>query len=303
VDATPPTSSVVALPAVETSPSFTVSWQGQDNPGGSGLASYNVYVSDNGGPFTLFQQNTTQTSALFSGVDGHTYGFYSVATDNVGNVQPTPTAAQPSTTVMIPSPSPSPGPAPAPTPGSSSPITLTLAGSHLEVRSTQTGQVLLTIRLYFGDQKVVQAAIGVGTDGWPDVVFTLKDKHGHQSTVHLDGPVLWQLAQRLAGKAKTSLAAALEKDSFLQLLVGMDDKGPVIDIFSGRTGNLLRQFRSFPSWFKGTPDLSMTGVHSDSFPDLIVTDRQPDDGGRFLVFDGRTLLAPRWRLLSGRVLS
>ena len=31
-------------------------------------------------------------SATFTGQTGHTYGFYSVATDAAGNVQPTPTA-------------------------------------------------------------------------------------------------------------------------------------------------------------------------------------------------------------------
>ena len=84
----------------ETSTSFTVTWSGQDDPGGSGIAFYNVYVSDNGGPFTLWQSDTTATSATFTGVAGHTYGFYSVATDNVGNVQATPTAAQATTLVM-----------------------------------------------------------------------------------------------------------------------------------------------------------------------------------------------------------
>ena len=82
------------LPATEASTSFTVSWSGQDDPGGSGIAFYNIYVSEDGGPFTLWQTDTTQTSATFTGHHGHTYGFYSVATDNVGNVQATPTAAQ-----------------------------------------------------------------------------------------------------------------------------------------------------------------------------------------------------------------
>src|SRR5262249_17469460 len=45
---------------------------------------------------------TTQTSATYSGTSGHTYGFYSIATDNVGNVQPIPTAAQATTTVVSP---------------------------------------------------------------------------------------------------------------------------------------------------------------------------------------------------------
>src|SRR5262249_6189285 len=39
------------------------------------------------------------TSAPFTGVNGHTYSFYSVAFDNVGNLQPTPALAQASTTV------------------------------------------------------------------------------------------------------------------------------------------------------------------------------------------------------------
>jgi hypothetical protein len=98
VDATPPTSTVAALPAFSPS-SFTVSWSGSDNPGGSGLSSYSVYVSEDGGAFTLLLADTKQTSTTFTGAIGHIYGFYSVATDNVGNVQPTPTAAQTSTIV------------------------------------------------------------------------------------------------------------------------------------------------------------------------------------------------------------
>ncbi len=94
-----PTSSVNPLPATESSASFTVSWSGSDVSGGGGIASYDVFVSDDGAPFTAFETNTTQTSATFNGASGHTYGFYSVATDKAGKVQPTPTAAQATTTV------------------------------------------------------------------------------------------------------------------------------------------------------------------------------------------------------------
>jgi RHS repeat-associated protein len=102
IDSGAPTSSVMALPATESSPSFTVSWSGQDDAGGSGVASYDIYVSDNSGPLTLFLQNTAATSATFSGQAGQTYGFYSVATDNVGNVQAVPAQAQ-ATTFVSPS--------------------------------------------------------------------------------------------------------------------------------------------------------------------------------------------------------
>ena len=99
IDASPPVTSVSALPRTEPSTSFTVNWSGADNTGGAGIAFYNIYVSDNAGPFTLWQSDTTQTSATYTGVLGHTYAFYSVATDNVGNVEGTPTAAQATTTV------------------------------------------------------------------------------------------------------------------------------------------------------------------------------------------------------------
>ena len=101
IDAGAPTSSVNPLPATTATTAFTVGWSGQDDAGGSGIASFNIFVSDNGGPFTPFLTNTTTTSATFTGQVGHTYSFYSVATDNVGNVQPTPTAGQ-ATTKLVP---------------------------------------------------------------------------------------------------------------------------------------------------------------------------------------------------------
>jgi len=102
IDAGPPTSSVGPLPPEETSTSFTVTWSGQDDPGGSGIAFYNIYVSDDGGPFTLWQSDTTATSATFTGEYGNSYSFYSVATDNVGNVEATPSTAQATTEVLPP---------------------------------------------------------------------------------------------------------------------------------------------------------------------------------------------------------
>jgi hypothetical protein len=107
LDVTPPVSTVNALPATEVtnsggSATFNVSWSGTDV--GSGIASYTVYVSDNGGPFTAWQTATTQTTAAFTGTTGNTYGFYSIATDNVGNVEAPKTVAEVSTQVTAASP-------------------------------------------------------------------------------------------------------------------------------------------------------------------------------------------------------
>ena len=86
----PPESTVAALPAVTNSTSFTVSWSGTDSPGGGGIVSYSIYESKDGGAFTALLTNTTKTSTTFTGAFGHTYGFYSVATDAAGFTQATP---------------------------------------------------------------------------------------------------------------------------------------------------------------------------------------------------------------------
>ncbi len=98
IDAGPPTSTVTVLTSTTTTPSFPVSWSGADGAG-PGIAYYNVYVSDDGGAYTLWQSDTTATSAAYTGQVGHTYGFSSVATDYLGLVQPGPSPAQATTTV------------------------------------------------------------------------------------------------------------------------------------------------------------------------------------------------------------
>jgi hypothetical protein len=102
VDAVPPTSSVATLPSVINSNTFTVYWSGTDDPGGSGVASFNIYFSDNGGPKQVWQAGTTSTSAQFTGQFGHTYAFYSTAQDNSGNVEAA--HATPDTTTLVSSP-------------------------------------------------------------------------------------------------------------------------------------------------------------------------------------------------------
>jgi hypothetical protein len=89
------------LPTTTTSRSIALTWSGQDNAGGTGVATYDVYVSDNGGRYKPFMTSTTATSALFPGVNGHTYSFFSMATDNAGNKQATPTAAQATTKLQV----------------------------------------------------------------------------------------------------------------------------------------------------------------------------------------------------------
>jgi hypothetical protein len=97
LDNTPPTSQVSALPGTELCSNFTVQWSGNDV--GAGIANYAIYVSDNGGSFTAWQTNTTSTSAVFNGQVGHSYGFYSIATDLVRNVESGKSSAEATTQV------------------------------------------------------------------------------------------------------------------------------------------------------------------------------------------------------------
>ena len=111
VDSAAPTSTVTALPTYEPA-SFVLNWSGSDTTGGSGIASFDVFVSDNGGAFTSLLTATTRTSITFTGQNGHTYGFYSVATDNIGNRQETPSVAQATTAIDADKPTSSLAPLP-----------------------------------------------------------------------------------------------------------------------------------------------------------------------------------------------
>ena len=91
-----PASLVTTLPAAVTTTAFSVGWSAV---GGAGGFTYDVLVSDNGGPFTLWLNDTPNTSATFTGESFHTYAFFSVATDNLGAAEATPAAPDASTLV------------------------------------------------------------------------------------------------------------------------------------------------------------------------------------------------------------
>jgi RHS repeat-associated protein len=98
IDAVAPTSSIAPLPSLVRQSRTTISWSGVDDTAGSGVDYYDVYVSDNGDLYQLLLGKTTQTSLQFIGLSGHSYSFYSLATDHVGLRQAVPITANASTT-------------------------------------------------------------------------------------------------------------------------------------------------------------------------------------------------------------
>jgi RHS repeat-associated protein len=97
IDIGQPNSTVITLPET-VSETFTVNWGGSDD--GSGIVFYDIFVSVNGGVFTLWQDNIAATSATYTGDVGKTYAFYSVAKDGVGYTENAPLVADAKVTVV-----------------------------------------------------------------------------------------------------------------------------------------------------------------------------------------------------------
>ena len=96
IDATAPIASVAPLPATESGP-FTVSWSGSTTA--SAITAFDVYVSTDNGPWTLWQAGVTATSELYPAQSGHLYQFAATAIDVLSNTGPVPANAQAFTTV------------------------------------------------------------------------------------------------------------------------------------------------------------------------------------------------------------
>jgi hypothetical protein len=105
IDSTTPTSSVNALPATTSATSIPVSWSGSD-PGGSGIAGYNIYISIDGGSYAAWMASTTATSANYTAAAGHSYSFYSLAVNNVGTIQTSPGPSQTTAILQVSGPGP-----------------------------------------------------------------------------------------------------------------------------------------------------------------------------------------------------
>jgi uncharacterized repeat protein (TIGR01451 family) len=95
MDEYPPSSRVTALWDTVSGIAFEVNWWGKDDSlgFGSGVESYTIYVSDDGGLYDIWIADTSDTFATFYGELGHSYCFYSIARDSVGNVEDAPMEA------------------------------------------------------------------------------------------------------------------------------------------------------------------------------------------------------------------
>jgi hypothetical protein len=136
VDGLAPTSLIQPLPAQGVG-EIPILWSGGDAAGGSGIGSYDIYVSRDDGAYQPWLLATKETSARFTGESGSVYRFYSIARDRAGNTETAP--VKPDATLAVGS-------------GAVGPVTIAFEGGH--VRITYTG--------------ILQSAPGV-SGPWSDV--------------------------------------------------------------------------------------------------------------------------------------
>lgn len=96
-DTTAPESEVEMLDP-DSASEIAVTWTGTDD---TGIATYDVFVSIDGGPFELWLEGTRERSAVYQGEAGRSYAFYSVATDPAGNEEADPALGDTSTVVTV----------------------------------------------------------------------------------------------------------------------------------------------------------------------------------------------------------
>jgi hypothetical protein len=186
MDNDPPTSSVAPLPPNQVSTTYTVQWSGTDV--GSGIRDYTIFVSDNGGAFTPFLSNTPATSATFSGQRGHSYGFYSIARDLVGNLENPKNAAEATTEVVAdttpPATSASLSPPPNANGWNNSNVTVNLTSTDDEPGGTGVKQVTYsaTGAQQIGTTNVAgsAASLTLVNEGTTTVTFFATDNAGNQ---------------------------------------------------------------------------------------------------------------------------
>jgi len=92
LDASLPQAALNPLAPYITGTQILLNWSGSDSAvsdsPGSGLLGVDLYVSQDGGPFILWQATLTSTVVVFNGEVGHTYAFYAQALDLAGSREP-----------------------------------------------------------------------------------------------------------------------------------------------------------------------------------------------------------------------
>jgi len=249
-DTLPPTSIVASLPPTSTA-DFEVHWSGKDR--GSGIASYDLWASEDGGPLLPLITATTATSTTFTGAVGHTYGFAVRARDHAGNEEAVPTAPQASTLVV--SRIPVSGVVLGADGRAVVSATVTVSGTNTLNQYVTGDGGLWSATLPEGTYAFYASATGHGT--WPepryttvsdpsDITLTLAPLDNAVTVGDFEGDDVWSAWERPNGELFLS-TEAFDGETAAQLGGGVG--WPVTCVQNGRLGELwtLRQRTSVPT--------------------------------------------------------
>ncbi len=271
-DRHPPQATITSLPATGP-PTFWVTWQGQDP--GSGIAGYDVWVSEDGGPLRLWLAETPVTEAEYAGQVGHSYGFAVRATDRAGNEGPQP--ARPQATIwVVAGPAVAGtvlGPAGEPVAGA----TVTIAGPGLQ-ETIVTGQDGRWSPVSLPAGEYTFQAIAPGYGSWPAprqinleaasaISLTLPPPNNSLASGDFEGNQVWSVWE-WEGQVDLSIDAF---DGQAAARLGAGTGQPVQCGQNGQTGQqwLLQQRVAAPT--EGRPVLSFLSKIS-------TTQTNPDQG-------------------------
>ena len=94
IDAGIPVSQIAFHSSPSDEATFIVRWDGEDDENGSGIHSFNIFVSTDDQPYVPWLMNTRLREAIFVGEFGRRYKFFASVRDNAGNREATPSEAE-----------------------------------------------------------------------------------------------------------------------------------------------------------------------------------------------------------------
>ena len=101
LDFSPPSSYIQALEPFVIDSLITLVLWGEDSILTNEFT-FDIYVSENGSEFELWQSNISDSSIIYNGTPGHSYAFYSITTDAAGNEESAPDVPDATTTIYAP---------------------------------------------------------------------------------------------------------------------------------------------------------------------------------------------------------
>ncbi|QDT69924.1 hypothetical protein MalM25_28680 [Planctomycetes bacterium MalM25] len=242
IDESAPISGPAVLAPTRTDTTFAVSWAGDDGAG-SGVESFDVFVSTDGGDFELLLDDTTDTTTQFTGEVGKTYAFSTVASDAIGFREAKTPFAETATTVVVPTDG-----------GEIRGVSYVDVNNNGQIEETELRLLGVQIELY-RDGGLVATTFSDGDGQWR---FT--DLAAGTYTVVKVQPTLYFGGQETVG----SLGAESVADNQFELAMAADDSA--VDYLFAERG-LLPWYIGRSMYLASTPGDVWEGV------DLSVTDQ------------------------------